>query len=221
VALFILGNSGRKRLIRRWNALMHTLKAPEEIHFDLLNDLLRRYGEPHRSYHNLSHIESLLSLLEPHPVAEQAALELAVWFHDAVYDTTRGDNEEKSAEVAWRALEPLDAELARRVGDMVLATKAHLSDDPTTQLLLDADLSILGSEGRVYQRYSRAIRQEYAWMPPEAYQAGRLRVLRSFLSRPKIYVTQVFRGLEAAARANLRGEAEWLERIQPGQLNPP
>lgn len=220
MALFTLGNSGRKRLIRRWSALMRALEAPEEIRSVLLDDLLRRYGEPHRSYHNLFHIEWLLNALEPHPIAEQAALELAVWFHDAVYDTTRDTNEEESARLARRALEPLDPELAHRVSDMVLATKTHHSDDPTTQLLLDADLSILGAESAVYQRYSRAIRQEYAWLPPEAYQAGRLRVLRSFLSRPRIYVTQAFSGLEEAARANLRGEVEWLE-LQPGQLNPP
>lgn len=200
---------------------MRALEAPEEIRFGLLDDLLRRYGEPHRSYHNLFHIEWLFSALEPHPIAEQAALELAVWFHDAVYDTTRDTNEEESAELARRTLEPFDPELAHRVSDMVLATKTHHSDDPATQLLLDADLSILGAESAVYQRYSRAIRQEYAWLPPEAYRAGRLRVLRSFLSRPRIYVTQAFGGLEEAARANLRGEVEWLEQVQPEQLNPP
>lgn len=200
---------------------MRALEAPEEIRFGLLDDLLRRYGEPHRSYHNLFHIEWLFSALEPHPIAEQAALELAVWFHDAVYDTTRDTNEEESAELARRTLEPFDPELAHRVSDMVLATKTHHSDDPATHLLLDADLSILGAESAVYQRYSRAIRQEYAWLPPEAYRAGRLRVLRSFLSRPRIYVTQAFGGLEEAARANLRGEVEWLEQVQPEQLNPP
>jgi predicted metal-dependent HD superfamily phosphohydrolase len=220
VALFTLGNSGRKRLIQRWGALMHTLEAPQELRFGLLDDLLRRYGEPHRSYHTLFHIEWLFNALEPHPVAEQAALDLAVWFHDAVYNTTRDTNEEESAELALRALEPLDPQLARRVGGMVLATKTHRSDDPTTRLLLDADLSILGSEGAVYRRYSKAIRQEYAWVPPEAYRAGRLKVLRSFLARPRIYVTPAFGGLEEAARANLQSEVEWLEQAKPGSLSP-
>lgn len=200
---------------------MHALKAPEEVRFGLLDDLLRRYGEPHRSYHTLFHIEWLFGVLEPHPVAEQAALDLAVWFHDAVYDTTRDTNEEESAELALRALEPLDPQLARRVSGMVLATKAHRSDDPTTQLLLDADLSILGAKRGVYRRYSQAIRQEYAWVPPEAYRAGRLKLLRSFLSRPRIYLTQAFGALEGAARANLQSEVEGLEGMQPGPLNPP
>jgi predicted metal-dependent HD superfamily phosphohydrolase len=194
---------------------MRALKAPEEIRFGLLDDLLRRYGEAHRSYHTLFHLEWLFGVLEPHPVAEQAALELAVWFHDAVYDTTRDDNEEQSARLAQRALEPLDPHLARRVSAMVLATKTHRADDPITQLLLDADLSILGSESAVYWRYSQAIRREYAWVPAEAYRAGRMKVLHSFLARPRIYVTQAFGGLEEAARANLHSELERLERMRP------
>ncbi|WP_027892810.1 hypothetical protein [Calidithermus chliarophilus] len=219
MALFTLGTGGRKRLIQRWNALMRSLQAPEEVQFGVLDDLLRRYGEPHRSYHNLFHLEALFAALEPHPVREKAALELAVWFHDAVYDTTRNTNEEESAALAARALEPMGRELARRVSGMVLATKHHRSDDPTTRLLLDADLSILGAEEAVYRRYSRAIRQEYAWVPPEVYREGRLRVLHAFLSRPQIYVTPAFAGLEEVARANLRHEIGWLEQLQPAQLS--
>lgn len=206
LALFTLDSGGRKRLIQRWNALMRSLGAPHEVQSGGLDDLLRRYGEPHRSYHTLFHLEALFQALEPHPVQEQAALELAVWFHDAVYDPTRTDHEEQSAALAARALEPLGRGLTRRVSGMVLATKHHRSDDPTTRLLLDADLSILGAEEAVYRRYSRAIRQEYAWVPEELYRAGRARVLEGFLRRERIYQTEPFRRLEEAARQNLAEE---------------
>ncbi|MER3479799.1 MAG: hypothetical protein C4327_04765 [Meiothermus sp.] len=208
LAPFTLGSGGRKRLIQRWNALMRSLGAPQEVQSGGLDDLLRRYGEPHRSYHNLYHLEALFQALEPHPVREKAALELAVWFHDAVYDPTRTDNEEESAALAVRSLAPmgLSPALVGRVVEVILATKTHRATDPSVALFLDADLSILGSDAKTYLRYARAIRQEHAWMPEELYRAGRARVLEGFLRRERIYQTEPFRRLEEAARQNLAEE---------------
>lgn len=206
-SVFKLPHRGRKRLVARWDSLLASLGLDPAEQFRLLDDLLTRYSEPQRAYHTLAHLTGLLGLLPAdHP--EQAALELAVWFHDAVYDPTRTDNEEESAALAVRSLAPigLSPALIGRVVEVILATKTHRATDASVALFLDADLSILGSDAETYLRYARAIRQEYAWMPEELYRAGRARTLEGFLRRERIYQTERFRRLEAPARANLERE---------------
>ena len=204
-----LGKAGRKKLAERWHRLMNSLGVAEEAAWSVLEDLRRRYNEAHRAYHNQAHLEALFSRLESYAVPERPAVELAVWFHDAVYDPTRTDNEERSAELARTQLRGLGLEeaLGSRVRDLILATKTHQAADPATAWLLDADLAILGAEPEAYTAYAEAIRLEYAWMPEELYCRGRARVLTSFLERPQIYRTEPFRErFEAQARQNLAEE---------------
>jgi predicted metal-dependent HD superfamily phosphohydrolase len=175
-------------------------------------DLARRYGEPHRHYHTLGHLaEVLRTVRELAPGDPDPALLLAAWFHDVIYDPRAADNEERSAEHARTVLgslgvpEAVRAETAR----LILLTRAHSAgpDDRAGQLLLDADLAILGAAEGAYDRYAAAIRREYAWVPEEDYRAGRRRVLESFMARPRLYNTEALCArAEAAARANLRRE---------------
>lgn len=215
--------SARNKLARRWHQLMGTLgiavalrskHAFEEAAWGVFEDLCRRYSEPHRAYHNLSHLEALFSLLDEYEIPERPAVALAVWFHDAVYDPTRTDNEERSALLAQTQLKGLElkASLRERVGELIRATQTHQPHAPprrggTAAWLLDADLAILGSEPQVYFAYAQAIRLEYAWMPQERYREGRVRILTGFLERPQIYHTAPFRQrFEASARQNLTEE---------------
>lgn len=202
---FQLSYRGRKRLIGRWNALLTSLGLDPDQHFSVLDDLLIRYTEPQRYYHNLAHLDALLALLPAQP-----HLELAVWFHDAVYDPTRTDNELQSARLAEQSLQRLGVApaLIQRVVSLILATQHHRSDDLETALFLDADLAILGAEARTYQAYARAIRLEYAWLPEALFKARRAMVIRQFLSRERIYQTAGFAGLEQPARNNLQRELE-------------
>lgn len=212
--MFKLPHRGRKRLITCWNSLLGSLAIDPDEHFRILDDLLTRYSEPQRVYHTLSHVAALLELL-PQGHLEKAALEFAAWFHDAVYDPTRNNNEEESAALARGRLAPmgLSETLIWRVEELILATKTHRANDPTTALLLDADLSILGGEGKTYDKYARAIREEYIWIPEELYRAGRAKVLEGFLRRERIYQTGQFGVLEAPARANLGRELEALKSV--------
>jgi predicted metal-dependent HD superfamily phosphohydrolase len=135
------------------------------------------------------------------------AVEAAIWFHDAVYDATRPDNEARSADLAERQLRAMGAAEAFvvKVHDLILDTR-HTSAPTSSdgRWLVDIDLSILGGEADAYDEYDRAIRLEYAHVPEEAYRVGRASVLRSFLARPAIYLTDYFRDrYEAAARENL------------------
>lgn len=176
--------------------------------------LLRpRYSEPHRAYHNTAHVEALLGHLHTHQQRAQdpLAIALAIWFHDAIYDPLRGDNEERSALLAHDTLSAWGCSeaLVRSVVAKVRATAGHTwtDSDPDTALFLDLDLSILAAEPEVYQRYTEQIAHEYAWVPPEMYRARRAAVLQDFLNRPTLYFTPALRGLwEPPARLNLQRE---------------
>jgi predicted metal-dependent HD superfamily phosphohydrolase len=174
------------------------------------------YRSPDRHYHNLQHIHDCLREFEPirGECEDAEAVELAIWFHDFIYDPTRHDNEARSAEAAARELSALGApaDLIRRVEHLILATR-HTAEptDTDAKVLVDIDLSILGRPIDDFDRYEAAIRGEYAHVPDEAFAQGRAAVLRRFLDRPTIYTTRRFRErYEAVARKNLiRSLAHW------------
>jgi predicted metal-dependent HD superfamily phosphohydrolase len=191
-----------------WRRLWGELGA-REIPSGLFNQLVAAYSEPHRHYHTLQHLRECLAHFDAAAslAARAPEVEAALWFHDAVYDPKRDDNEERSAEWAARSLlaAGCDAGVATRVHALVLATRGHApSDDPDTALLLDIDLSILGAAPARFAEYERQVRAEYAHVPDAAFRAGRRDVLAGFLARPRLYLTDAYRGaLEERARANL------------------
>jgi predicted metal-dependent HD superfamily phosphohydrolase len=145
------------------------------------------------------------------PKAHELALALAAWFHDAVYQPDRDDNEERSAYVAYDALEQAGAspDLMADVMRLIRLTASHspAPDDIAGLVLCDADLSILGAPRDKYVQYARDIRQEYVHVPVTDYHAGRGHVLRTFLNRAHIYQTPFAREQwEAQARSNIAAE---------------
>lgn len=171
------------------------------------------YRQDTRAYHGLAHIDALLGLQQSHAhlVKDHLAVTLAIWFHDAIYDSTRKDNEEQSALLAERTLPAWGCPVAltESVARKVRATQGHVwtDGDPDTAVFLDFDLGILAAPEAAYQCYASQVAQEYAWVPPEAYRSGRAKVLRSFLDRPALYFTPSLRDQwEAAARTNLSNE---------------
>lgn len=186
----------------------------------LFQDLCRRYSEAGRAYHNLGHIAAMLHTVAcfANEVPDLNAVSLAVWFHDAVYDPRQKDNEEQSAAYASSALKEAGASsrLLLTVETLILATKTHtaLPDDRNCQLLLDADLAVLGSSQMAYEEYANAIRAEYAWVAEADYRAGRQKVLQRFLERDQIYsLASLYQTYEKAARENLHTEIERLEQV--------
>lgn len=171
------------------------------------------YLEPSRAYHGLGHVQALLKHLSDHLQLAKApvSIELAIWFHDAVYDTMRHDNEEQSSQLAERYLPEWGCapDLVASVASKVRATQRHewLDGDSDTALFLDLDLSVLAARADVYDSYAEQVAQEYAWVPEALYQQGRATVLAGFLKRDHIYFTPSLRLLwEPAARANLQRE---------------
>lgn len=171
--------------------------------------LTAAYAEPQRKYHTLQHLQECLGLLEP--VAGLAShpqeVGIGLWFHDAIYDVKRADNEERSAQwwSAVAAAEGVAGAVADRIRSLVLVTKhSGVPASPDEQLLVDIDLAILGAPERRFAEYERQIRDEYAWVAQASFTEKRRAILRSFLDRERIFGTPYFHArFEAAARANL------------------
>jgi len=175
----------------------------------LCEQLLRAWDEPQRHYHTLQHLNECLALFDTlRAHAEQPAdIELALWFHDAIYDVQGHDNEARSARWAVQALAAGGVDTARRqhVHDLIMATcHTALPASPDQALLVDIDLAILGAPAARFAEYTRQIQAEYAWVPPQVYSVKRHAVLQGFLDREQIYTTPVVaQGLAQRARVNL------------------
>jgi predicted metal-dependent HD superfamily phosphohydrolase len=191
------------------------------------DDLLRRYAEPDRFYHDGRHLAEVLAAVDA--IADQAdqpdAVRVAAWFHDAVYRPQAGPgaNEEASAELAETVLAGLGADprLVRQVADLVRMTANHDAPDADhdAMVLSDADLAILASAADRYQEYAADVRCEYAHVPDPAFRSGRAAILVGFAARPRIYRTEpAYAAWEQLARANLAAELADLSR--PGDGRP-
>jgi predicted metal-dependent HD superfamily phosphohydrolase len=189
-----------------------TVALRKRWHFsdELFWQLISAYSSRNRYYHTVEHLYHVLLMLEQLG-GESIALNLAAWFHDAVYDTHAQDNEENSADLA-AALLPEFAQI-QEVRNLILCTKTHQAFDAESKILLDADLAILSAEPEHYQNYAAAIRKEYFWVTNEDYRIGRLRVLEGFLHRDRIYYTPKMHAKEAIARRNLEAELRQLAHL--------
>lgn len=190
----------------RWRGLVARLSARGADSGRLLPEgarLVTAWSEPARAYHTLAHLEACLDEL-PVPAADPDAVELALWWHDAVYDPTAADNEAKSAAWAERTLTEAGVpELGSRVARLVLATAGHDDAEGDAAWVLDIDLAVLGRDPSAYDRFEEQVRQEYAWVPEPMFRQGRSRILAGFLARPRIYHTDRFAAREGQARTNL------------------
>ncbi|MFG1949023.1 metal-dependent phosphohydrolase [Nonomuraea sp. NPDC048826] len=181
-------------------------------------ELVARWSEPHRRYHDLDHLRAVLRAVDliHEWAADPVAVRLAAWFHDAVYDGRPGWDEERSAQLAQARLPRCGVPAARvaEVARLVRLTAAHdtlAGADRDGAVLCDADLAVLGGDG--YAGYAAKIRQEYAHVPDELFRQGRAQVLRRLLATPRLYRTPPARELwETRARAAMTAELAALER---------
>jgi predicted metal-dependent HD superfamily phosphohydrolase len=208
---------GRQRL--RWHSFWAAAGARgEEARF--FADLDSRYSEPHRHYHDWRHVLACLDELDAARAscADPLAVELALWYHDAVHDPRAVDNEARSAGLVRQAAVGmgLGQQAAEAAAGLVLLT-THAGPAPAAgpesvaasagdaALLLDIDLAVLGSSPGAFAAYESGIRAEYAFLSDAEYKQGRAGVLQSLLARPRIYLSDRYRDLlEARARLNLQ-----------------
>jgi len=173
----------------------------------LLGKLMKAYSEPHRYYHTVRHLEECFAQFDllKADAERPAEVQLALWFHDAIYDPRRSDNEERSAQWAFEAMNTVSPDAAERVKGLVMVTRHEaVPHGIDAKIVVDVDLSILGAAEKRFDEYEAQIREEYAWVPRPLYRRGRRKVLEGFLERPTIFGTAKFVArYEAQARRNL------------------
>ncbi|XMN07373.1 hypothetical protein ACK8N7_15665 [Streptomyces griseobrunneus] len=196
--------------------------APGPDPLPYAENLLARWAEPQRRYHTTAHLTAVLDRIDTLAgyAADVHAVRLAAWFHDAVYRPDRTENEERSAALAERALpeagvaEAVTAEVARLV--RLTVTHDPAEGDGNGEVLCDADLAVLAGGPDTYAAYAAQVREEYGFVPDEAFRAGRAAVLRQLLALPRLFRTPYGAAeWEARARHNLATELELLGSSGP------
>lgn len=195
----------------RWPAVWQRLGVSS---FPYVGELMQRWAEPQRRYHTTAHLAHCLATYDRNPLRD-ARVELALWFHDVVYDPHASDNEERSADMARSVAVAagLTSETIDVVAGCILATRHREPPANAAQsLTLDVDLAILGETRRRFDHYDAAIRAEYAWVPEETYRRERGRILAGFTTRDDLFTTPWFRRRYMdQARANLLRAVRRLE----------
>lgn len=205
-------------LLQRWNATLLAARAgrvgPDPAPYG--RNLLSRWAEPQRRYHTVDHLRAVLDRIDEltdqgGEGGELELVRLAAWFHDAVYRPDRSENEERSAALAEKALTEagLTAHEVTEVARLVRLTTTHDPDqgDLNGETLCDADLAILATDPDTYRGYTQAVREEYGFVPEEAFRAGRAAVLRQLLGLPRLFRTPYGAAVwEEKARENLEKE---------------
>ena len=188
----------------RWFRLMSKLDFAEN--HQTFQKLVKAYAEPHRHYHTAAHINATLKHLDTviELADKPAEIELALWFHDAISQTNEADSASWAAN--FMRLNQASEPRIDRVNDLIMATCHQAATKTTDQaLMVDVDLSILGSTHDLYAQYEEWIRQEYRWVPRFIYRRKRKALLQGFLMQSQIYQTSHFQDLfESKARRNLR-----------------
>ncbi|MBN3944040.1 MAG: hypothetical protein V7L21_20070 [Nostoc sp.] len=207
-------------LFYNWQHTLQPFGVDQVAAEKTFNLLVEAYSTPGRYYHTLKHIDRVLSIIEilQGYTNNLAAVQLAAWFHDVVYDTEAKDNEERSADYAFELLSNLGIpeSIITTVTRLILNTKDHQAavNDYDSQVLVDADLAILATNPVDYEEYAHAIRQEYGWVAEADYITGRQQVLERFLKRSHIYFTPLMSEFaEPSARGNIQAE---IQSLSPG-----
>lgn len=193
--------------VDQWKNLMQRLGIGE--HIEMYVTLKEKYAEKHRYYHTLEHIACCLALLDGNRQLARypEEVELAIWFHDAVYNIFSSSNERDSASMASGFLldAGIDSTVVTRVSDLIMATSHETQISNSDQsLIVDIDLSVLGCSPDAYQKFEIAVRREYKKIPFFLFRRGRKKILNSFLCREKIYsFPEFYQRYEAQARENI------------------
>jgi predicted metal-dependent HD superfamily phosphohydrolase len=201
-----------------WDEAVRVVRGDVHGLVSVRADLLRRWSEPHRGYHDLRHLDEVVAAAAElredalRSDEEWAEVAFAAWFHDAVYDVTSpAGNERLSADLARAALSANRVEAT--TVDSVTALVESSADHDVTQsagplaVLHDADLWILSAPEDRFDEYCADVRREYASVPDDAYAKGRSAILAPFLDRGWVYRTaRARRDWELPARTNLSRE---------------
>jgi predicted metal-dependent HD superfamily phosphohydrolase len=211
---------GAKRFNVLWRRCVASPPSPKSA--SVYADLATRLGAPNRHFHNLDHVfdclrrsDEVASLL-----VDRDAVELALWFHDAVYEIGAATNERRSAEL-FLALSTGARPIFRRcVCGLILATRhAGTVRGNDRCFIVDIDLSGFGAPWGEFIHNGARLRAEFSARTDAEFNAGQTVFLQRLQRRPRFYATDYFRDrYEGVARENLRRVLELM--AQQGYASP-
>jgi len=187
----------------------HTLATRQSDSRAVYDELWCRYCEGHRRYHTTAHIDYCLAQLDlaEHLMGDADAVEMAIWFHDVIYDPGASDNEHQSAEWFVELAEGyLDPAFVDRVRKLILATiPGRFPQSLDEEFVVDIDLSSFASPWPLFKRDSLALREEFTHLTDKSFFAAQLEFYQSLLERPGLYFTPFFHErMEYTAIQNIR-----------------
>lgn len=203
--------------IERWLRLMETWTFSPNL--NTFEALVAAYSKKGRHYHTEEHVSACLLHLDKLLKQLQHAreVEIALWFHDAIYNPLSSSNEKDSADWAASFLQEQGAasQEVARVYNLIMVTEHNAPTRTIDEaILVDIDLSILGSDPETYRVFENGIRKEYKLVPSFIYRKKRAQILQGFVDRPKIYTSDCFtQDREHQARLNLSNAISELEGL--------
>ncbi len=195
-------------LDQSWQRCWKNLASLNQLE-SLKEKLIIAYNEPHRKYHTITHLNDCLTLLNHNysSAVNPTEIELALWFHDSIYDVHAVNNEEMSADFASKELMKVGLPKNRIefINELILSTKHSAAPKYTDHMIIsDIDLAILGTHRSRFIEYEAQIREEYEWVSEAVFQKNRINFLSSILEREHIYYSPHFRDkFESIARDNI------------------
>lgn len=181
-----------------WTSIFSGSNTDEQLLKQFWNEMCNAYASNNLAYHNIQHLQHMFTTYKELNFSSENedVLFLAIFFHDVVYDPRQKDNEYKSAEKARTTLTALNfpSHKIEWCVQHILATENHeATEHVDTQILLDLDLSILGSDRDTYSQYAQNIRKEYSMFNDLDYQKGRIKALQHLIELPHLYQTEAAR----------------------------
>lgn len=216
-------------LFQRWQKAWKTAGATVLVPDAWGRGLLSAYAESLRAYHNTDHLQDVLDKMDWARTqnesalsgAEWTALELAIFYHDVVYDPCARDNEAQSRNIFLYHAKGagIPSDIVDVAAGLIDLTAQHRRARTTAEkIMADCDLAIFGAPAEIFVRYDQGIRREYAHVADVDYAPARADVLRGYLSQEKIFKTALFQSAyETTARSNL---STAIARLEPKNTPP-
>lgn len=145
--------------------------------------LTKQYAQQHRKYHTLEHIAYMFTTAKERGIMLNYAQQLAIWWHDAVYNVDSATNEEDSASLMWNNQGCVRSDILYDASMMINDTKTHVPRNADSAVVSDLDMLIL-ADSRNYDRYRRQIREEFSHVPTDEYCIRRKEFLEHTITTP-------------------------------------
>lgn len=153
---------------------------------EIVNDILSKWNEPHRYYHNIDHLNYLLnriSSINDLSDIDKDILIISSYFHDIVYNPKKSNNEEKSIELLNEYTQiPLDI---RNKCSLIIkdTSSSEIPTDELSKLFWILDREIINTDIGDLIDYEHKIFKEYQFVPYDIYKKKRIEFLKTVTKR--------------------------------------